>query len=80
MVQREELIMNSKRTLEKYIDYTFDRSVKVNYSSSITAEITLKDGVIKLLALNDMITVYIGDKEYQTLQLVGDYFYVRKIN
>lgn len=72
--------MNSKRTLEKYIDYTFDRSVKVNYSSSITAEVILNDGVIKLLALNDMITVYIDNKEYQTLQLVGDYFYVKKIN
>ena len=72
--------MNSKRTLEKYIAYTFDKIVKVNYSSSITAEITLNDGVIKLLALNDMITVYINNKEYQTLQLVGDYFYVKKIN
>ena len=69
--------MNSKKTLEKYIEYTFDKDLEVVYTSSITAEVKLKDGVVKLLALNDLIVLYINDVEYQTLELVGDVFVSR---
>ncbi len=69
--------MNSKKTLEKYIEYTFDKDLEVVYTTSITAEVKLKDGVVKLLALNDLIVLYINDVEYQTLELVGDVFVSR---
>lgn len=69
--------MNSKKTLEKYIEYTFDKDLEVVYTSSITAEVKLKDGVVKLLALNDLIVLYIDDVEYQILELVGDVFVSR---
>lgn len=70
--------MKSYETLKKYINYTFADDVIVDYTSLFTASIVLSDGVIKLLALGDNITVFINDKEIQTLALMDDKFYVVK--
>lgn len=70
--------MKSYETLKKYIEYTFADCVKVDFTSSFTASVLLPDGVIKLLALGDNITVFIDDKEIQTLALMDDKFYVVK--
>lgn len=64
--------MKSNETLKKYIEVTFDKSVNVEYTSNFTADIKMIDGVIHLLALNNVITVYIDGKEYQSLEYYGD--------
>lgn len=67
--------MNSEKTLRKYIRETFDLDeVEVVYKASFIAEVHMIDGVVKLLALNNTITVYIDDKEYQTLELADNGF------
>ena len=69
--------MNSERTLRKYVKSTFNLDVvDVVYTSSFTAEVHMIDGVIKLLALNNTITVFIDNREFQTLELVNDGFKV----